>query len=119
MVNGFHWHLDGLDRQRFSALANLLSIRQGKQVELLPLDDVQPDSGGDRKLKMRFLDRFAELVSCEPGSEHVSCAMLREGEGGAEIWVARNDGIARYADTVFFLQFEGLMSEVRRSEEGE
>ena len=73
----------------------------------------------DGKRRNRFLDRFAELVSYQKAAEQVSCTMLREKEDYVEIWVSRNAGLNRVQDLNFFRQFERLMPDVCRNEEGE
>lgn len=81
--------------------------------------DVPADSTStERKLRIRFLDRFAELVSRDKGAEHVSCTMMRDTGAKVEIWVSRNTGVATADDERFFGDFERLMPNVKRSEEG-
>ena len=67
------------------------------------------------KLKARFLDRFAEIVSYERGAEHVSCTMLRESGDSVEIWVSRNSGVGGTADTAFLKDFSRVMEQVADS----
>jgi hypothetical protein len=121
MAHKFHWHLAGLDQQRFSALINLLSIRQGGQVEpkLSVAESDLPTPTASTKLKARFLDRFAELISCERGAEYVSSTMLRERDGSVEVWVSRNSGTGKLRDEAFFRDFERIMREARDREGGE
>jgi hypothetical protein len=123
MSHNFHWQLDGLDRSRFAALVNLLAMRQGGQMDSPVESDHsssadQESTSKERNLRIRFLDRFAELVSRGKGARLVSCTMLRETGGKVEIWVSRNSGFDLEEDSRFFGDFERLMPTVRHSEEG-
>ena len=123
MSHNFHWQLEGLNRSRFAALVNLVSMRQGGEMSPSAEEDTSndvdhPSTSPERKLRMRFLDRFAELVSRDKGPELMSCAMLRETGGKVEIWVSRNSGLDSEEDDRFFGDFERLMPNVRRSDEG-
>ncbi|KAI9849140.1 MAG: hypothetical protein M1837_005370 [Sclerophora amabilis] len=88
MTECFDWNQNGLDEARFVALTNLLSLRNGGQMETPELDQdedpVEEASDGEEafseadtehpcalaesgheELKTRFLDRLAEIVSRE------------------------------------------------------
>ena len=80
---------DGVDEIRFAALANLLSLRNGGQLEpqvesddcidafgqadSSDLDDADTNhpaqiaDSGHPRLKKHFLDRLSELLSCRKG----------------------------------------------------
>lgn len=106
---------DGVENIRFAALANLLSLRNGGQLEPQEeLDDCidafgQADDGdldnlddagtnhpaqiaysGHPLLKKHFLDRLSELHSRRKGGYDVVCSALREEEDGAQIQVTIN-----------------------------
>ncbi|KAG6328304.1 hypothetical protein ID866_10785 [Astraeus odoratus] len=97
--------------EQFISLVNLLSLRDGGQLGSRNGDDddevpeVSDDGihsgassvGGEDELKQHFLDRFAEVMSCNKGGKHVCCVALREsGDQHAEegvtvsLLVARN-----------------------------
>jgi hypothetical protein len=120
ILHSFHWQLDGLDKPKFELLVNMVSNYQGSGQ--LKLKSTSFGNRGpipkQRKLRMRFLDRFAELVSRDSRLEMVSCTMLREAEGTVKVWVSRNSGFDTEEDSKFFGEFERLMPNVQHSEEG-
>src|SRR5436190_14275156 len=104
MSNIFHWGLPDVDQGKFLALTDLLSLRNGGQLEPdfdEPTDDdsnvsdsdtARPERlsySGHERLKKKFLDRFAELVSCRKGRTHVCCAAMSEEQNVVRIWVSR------------------------------
>jgi len=133
MTEKFHWGLSGLNKPRFVALTNLLSLRNGGQLEPVddPLNEVPDQDGADNAststgdtnrpdilspsgyddLKRCFLDGFAELVACEKAATHVSCAIMQEEEDMTQIWVARNEGFQE-TDEAFFRKFELLWGQI-------
>jgi len=81
MSTRFTWNRDGIDKPLFVSLTNLLSLRNGGQLEA---QDAFADDASDATressrsaatthpatlaglgLKPRFLDRLAEVVSCK------------------------------------------------------
>ncbi|KAI9736765.1 MAG: hypothetical protein M1834_000969 [Cirrosporium novae-zelandiae] len=114
----FHWNLPGLDKPQFTAFVNLLSLRNGGQLdpssidEYDELDDLTDDNPRsmtgsivngqisfslDDGLRKRFLDRLGELLSCEKGARHVASAAMKEyeQEDKVEIWVTHNEPLEK------------------------
>lgn len=101
-----------VDSTRFAALSNLLSMRNGGQLELpVELDDfakwdeelddddiedadtnlpTQITGSENRDLKKRFLDRLGELLSRQKGGYDVVCCVMQEGESDVQIYVTKN-----------------------------
>jgi hypothetical protein len=117
MGETFDWNYPGLNWSHFHSLANLLSLRNGGQVEpaslsikLLEQDwDSNGDEDGDAlsedtrfahqisdsghaRLKRRFLDCLAEFAASKKGGKTVACSAMREAEDNVVIWIARNEG---------------------------
>jgi hypothetical protein len=121
------WNQDGLNKPLFVSLTNLLSMRNGGQLEAHDTcsDDATSDAGetsssaatthpatlSSPELKTRFLDRLAEVVSCKKGPTHVACAVMKEENTHVTIWVARNEGFVE-ADVTFLKTFQELMSKI-------
>ena len=97
----------------FNALANLLSLRNGGQVEpaSLPDDVLDDDSNKDwdaasvdttvplkiadsgyNKLKRKFLDCLAEFAANLKNGKTVACTAMKEAEDNVTVWIARNEG---------------------------
>ncbi|KAF2443258.1 hypothetical protein P171DRAFT_487209 [Karstenula rhodostoma CBS 690.94] len=106
MNETFNWNHPGLDWCHFHSLANLLSLRNGGQVETSSLSDTvlvedwSTDSGHG-KLKRKFLDCLAEFAANEKGGTAVACSALKEAEDNFVIWVARNEGFLEVDKPVF------------------
>jgi hypothetical protein len=103
------------DFRQLSALANLLLIREGDQLDpdatnnFEELGDLTDDASVDtirtdvlslaqnESLRKRFLDRIAELFAKDAGGLHVSCTAIRENEKEerVDVWIARNSGIIK------------------------
>jgi hypothetical protein len=112
MTESFHWSGSGLQKAQFHALANLLSLCNGGQVESASLpddileDDYEDDdsasldsatvqrlsNSGHDGLKKKFLDCLAEFAANKRGGKTVACTAMREFEDNVTIWIARNDG---------------------------
>lgn len=123
------WNQDGPNKPLFVSLTNLLSMRNGGQLEAHDTwsGDATGDSGSETssgaattvhpatlagpELKTRFLDRLAEVVSCEKGPTHVACAVMKEENTHVTIWVARNEGFVG-ADVTFLKTFQELMGKI-------
>jgi hypothetical protein len=126
MSQDFDWTYPGLDKSQFHALANLLSLRNGGQVEPSFWSDsvLEPDwnahdsedgcatsmdthlaqqisSSGHVPLKQRFLDCLAEFAANKKGGKAVTCSVMEEGEDSVIIWLARNDGFKDTEQSVF------------------
>lgn len=127
MNETFNWDHPGLDWDHFHSLANLLSLRNGGQVEALSLSDALLDEdwssdeedghdgipsehtvraqriadSGHEKLKRRFLDCLAEFAANKKGGTAVACTAMREAEDNVVIWVARNEGFQEVEKPVF------------------
>ena len=123
----FSWNQGGLNKPLFVSLTNLLSLRNGGQLDA---EDAFSDDSSDvteetsssaptshpatlsgQELKPRFLDRLAEVVSCKKGPTHVACTAMKEEINQVIIWVARNEGFVE-TDIVFFKRFEELMGKI-------
>jgi len=123
----FSWNQDGLNKPLFVSLTNILSLRNGGQLEAQDaFSDDATDATGETssstptthpatlagsELKPRFLDRLAEVVSCKKAPTHVACAVMKEENNQVTIWVARNDGFVE-TDIIFFKRFEELMGKI-------
>lgn len=119
MPETFDWNYPGLNWSHFYSLANLLSLRNGGQVEPASLSvklleeewDSNDGEGGDAlsedtrlahqisdsghaRLKRRFLDCLAEFTANKKGGRAVACSAMREAEDNVVIWIARNEGFA-------------------------
>lgn len=103
---------DGVDKVQFAALANLLSLRNGGQLEpqvelddcvetfrqadISDLDDADTNhpaqiaDSGHPRLKKHFLDRLSELLSRRKGGYDVVCSVMREREDDVQINVTKN-----------------------------
>ena len=113
MSESFDWKFSEFGRTHFNALANLLSLRNGGQVEpaSLPYEvlDADPNddwdaasvdtrkaheishSGHDR-LKRKFLDCLAEFAANMKNGKTVACSAMKEAEDNVTVWIARNEG---------------------------
>ncbi|KAF2498689.1 hypothetical protein BU16DRAFT_481792 [Lophium mytilinum] len=122
MSETFHWSLPGLDRAHFTALANLLSLRNGGQVEDAPLpadlleehDEDESDvasvrtakadqiaySGHDG-LKRKFLDCLAEFAANKKGGRTVATTAMKESEDSVTLWISRNEGFPELDRSVY------------------
>lgn len=109
----FTWASQGLDQARFQALAKLLRLRSGGQIEEpedsihyldieLERKDVSDNDSttttvihdtGQTRLKRAFLDRLAEVVSEVKGGPDVSASLMIEWTDKVDILVAKNTGI--------------------------
>ena len=113
MSESFNWNLPGFSRTHFNALANLLSLRNGGQVEPASLpDDVleedcnddwdaasvdtskahQISDSGHNRLKRKFLDCLAEFAANMNSGKAVTCTAMKESEDNVTVWIARNEG---------------------------
>jgi hypothetical protein len=130
MTESFDWNLPGLDRPLFTALANLLALRNGGQVEpaSLPDDDLEGNDSGEEsdtgsidtsrpqrisksrhgRVKRKFLDSLAELAANKKGGHSVACSAMREEEDSVTVWIARNEGFQK-ADELFFQKLSDLL----------
>ncbi|KAJ4000321.1 hypothetical protein F5050DRAFT_1839842 [Lentinula boryana] len=107
MASSFTWETQKL--RVFNALINLLSLRNGRQLELKCVNQSAPFvNDPHRQIKQRFLDRFAEVISNQRGAEHVACTIMRESGDHVVIWVARNGGF-RVKDISFLEKFSAEM----------
>ncbi|KAJ3735073.1 hypothetical protein DFJ43DRAFT_71172 [Lentinula guzmanii] len=107
MASSFTWDTQRL--RAFNALINLLSLRNGRQLELKCVNQSVPFINDSyHRIKQRFLDRFAEVVSNRRGGEHVACTIMRESGDHVVIWVARNGGFSR-KDISFLKEFSAEM----------
>ncbi|CZR61330.1 uncharacterized protein PAC_11226 [Phialocephala subalpina] len=117
MSENFEWVCagSGLIKSEFHALANLLSLRNGGQVEpasLLvdpPEDEGEADDdnasmdwatvqqlsdSGYQKPKKKFLDCLAEFAANKRGGKSVACTAMKELEDSVAIWISRNTGFS-------------------------
>jgi hypothetical protein len=137
MTDQFHWELEGLNEAHFAALASLLSLRNGGQLEPETVDDsIDADADADadadediehisvcdatedllaeasctpEQLKTQFLDRLAEVISTRKGGYYVASVAMREMERRTTIFVALNSPF-RSEDTKFFRTIEKCLS---------
>ncbi|KAI0484026.1 hypothetical protein GGR56DRAFT_611966 [Xylariaceae sp. FL0804] len=124
------WSLEGNDRSRFRAYATLLHLRnngqiQGHQSRPAEDDSLEEDAFDDsgttspdiltffdeKSLKDGFLDRIAEIASRAKGGQHVTASVMREGQGGVELMIARNEGF-KHDDAQFFGDIESFMCQL-------
>ena len=128
MSESFDWNYPGLNSSHFHSLANLLSLRNGGQVEPSSLsdritvleEDWDPDESGDgdapsmdtrfahqisdsghERLKRRFLDCLAEVAANKKGGTAVACSAMKEAEDNVAIWITRNEGFSDVDKLVF------------------
>ncbi|OCK75458.1 hypothetical protein K432DRAFT_429412, partial [Lepidopterella palustris CBS 459.81] len=113
MSESFDWNFPGLSRTHFNALANLLSLRNGGQVEPASLPDEvldedcnddwdaasvdtrnahQISDSGYNRLKRKFLDCLAEFAANKQSGKTVTCTAMKEAEDNVTFWIARNGG---------------------------
>jgi hypothetical protein len=114
MGERFDWNYPGLNKTHFNALGNLLSLRNGGQVEpaWLPdemLEEVpeeddwdaasvdtrkahQISDSGHNRLKRKFLDCLAEFAANRKNGKTVACTAMKEAEDNVTLWIARNEG---------------------------
>lgn len=118
MGERFGFKDSGLIWSHFHSLANLLSLRNGGQIEpasssIEPLDgewDSNDNGYSDtssedtrcahisdaadeaERLKRRFLDCLAEFAANKKGGKAVACSAMRECEDNVSIWITRNEG---------------------------
>ncbi|KAL3423505.1 hypothetical protein PVAG01_05252 [Phlyctema vagabunda] len=140
MTENFSWDLPGLDGPQFIALASLLTLRNGGQIEpaSLPDNDLEANSSGDESdtgsldtlrpqrisksghgiLKRKFLDALAELAANKKGGRFVACSAMREEEDSVTIWIARNEGFQQ-VDEVFFQRLRELLQLVGSNQDQE
>lgn len=137
MSERFDWNHPGLNRAHFNALCNLLSLRNGGQVEpvwlpdrdeVLEEDDWDVDaasvdtrnahqisnSGHDR-LKKKFLDCLAEFAANRKNGKTVTCTAMKEAEDNVTLWIARNEGFPDQ-DKPLFNNLSELLSRLSCSE---
>ncbi|KAI4657951.1 uncharacterized protein J4E78_006341 [Alternaria triticimaculans] len=118
-MENFDWSRSDLNRTHFHSLANLLSLRNGGQVEPTVKFDTEPEldlevndeedwesrsvntalanqisESGHGKLKRRFLDAVAGFAANKKGGTAVACSAMKEAENDVVIWLARNDGFS-------------------------
>jgi hypothetical protein len=121
MTEVFSWDCPGLNWAQFHSLANLLSLRNGGQVEPTAKFDTEPElysenhheehedpisldtvladrisDSGHGRLKKRFLDAVAGFAANKKGGTAVACSAMKEAEDDVVIWLARNDGFSNY-----------------------
>lgn len=113
MSESFDWNFSGFSKTHFNALANLLSLRNGGQVEPASLPDdlleedcnddwdaASVDTGkahqisdsGHNRLKRKFLDCLAEFAANMKSGKTVTCTAMKEAEDDVTVWIARNEG---------------------------
>ncbi|KAI4933930.1 uncharacterized protein J4E92_003600 [Alternaria infectoria] len=122
----FDWKRADLNWIHFHSLANLLSLRNGGQVEPTVKFDTEPEldlgvddeededsrsvntalanqisESGHGKLKKRFLDAVAGFAANKKGGTAVACSAMKEAENDVVIWLARNDGFSNGDRPVF------------------
>lgn len=126
MNKHFSWNRSGLNQKSFVALTNLLSLRDGGQIEEHSNSDDAANNGGPTTavgsgsrpakygngtpissmdvLKREFLDQLAQLASKKKGGKFVACAAMRETDNKTLIWITRNDGflLEEEQDKIFF-----------------
>lgn len=122
MSESFDWSFSEFGRTHFTALANLLSLRNGGQAEPASLPDgvleADPnddwdaasvdtrkvhqisDSGHDR-LKRKFLDCLAEFATNMRSGKTVACTAMKEAEDNVTVWIARNEGFPDQEKSLF------------------
>lgn len=139
MSESFTWNHPDLNYTSFHALANLLSLRNGGQVEpasyleeatkndcddewgTASVDtrraDKISDSGHDR-LRRKFLDCLAEFAANRKDARSVACTAMKENEDSVTLWIARNEGFSKVEEPVFDRLGE-LLSGSSYSKDGE
>lgn len=139
-VDDFSWSLPGLNQRQFIALANLLALRSGGQVEpafvhdrdqdedelndnddASSIDTSQPcqiSNSGFNNLRTKFLDCLAELAANETGGRTVARSSMEEDEDGVVIWITRNEGFLS-SDYSFFANLSLLLSGLSCNDNGE
>ncbi|KAI6137199.1 hypothetical protein F5141DRAFT_1209527 [Pisolithus sp. B1] len=107
--------------EQFISLVNLLSLRNGGQLQPSIREEHQDDVCADTKFKQRFLDRFAEMMSRDKGGKCVSCVALRESRDEhftedvkTSLIVARNVDF-NIVDEKFRSKLERLLSAIAAS----
>lgn len=125
-MENFDWSRPDLNRTHFHSLANLLSLRNGGQVEPTARFDTEPEldlevddeededsrsvntalanqisDSGHGKLKKRFLDAVAGFAANKKGGTAVACSAMEEAENDVVVWLARNDGFSNGDRPVF------------------
>ena len=123
MPENFSWSLSGLNKQHFTAFANLPALRNGGQVEpaslrdeLLDQDNLDDDSdagsldtnrpqkisdSGYDELKRKFLDCLAEFAANQKGGKSVACSAMREAKESVTLWITRDEGFRPTEKSVF------------------
>ncbi|KAJ4485196.1 hypothetical protein J3R30DRAFT_3813504 [Lentinula aciculospora] len=124
MSSRFTWDAPGLNKGQFIALTNLLSLRNGRQLQppseqasefgndfpqSNPRVKQRTDSSPEDDLKQRFLDRLAEVISKDKRVEYVACTTMKEYQDHVKVWVACNDGLDEN-DKAFLCSFSAKMS---------
>ena len=115
------------DHRDLDALINLLKLRAGEQMysqepsidsqfnndendsddELGDADSLAPNlisSTGLDRLKYKFLDRLAELISRKKGGKFVRCSVLHEGENKFNVLISSNNDF-NHIDSELFQRF--------------
>ncbi|KAI6099387.1 hypothetical protein EDD17DRAFT_234075 [Pisolithus thermaeus] len=107
--------------EQFISLVNLLSLRNGGQLQPSIREEHQDDIPCDDKFKQRFLDKFAEMMSRDKGGKYVCCVALRESGDNrltedikTSLIVARNVDFNN-VDEKFRSKLEGLLSAIAAS----
>lgn len=130
MSETFDWNFSEFGRTHFNALANLLSLRNGGQVEPASFpDDVleedfnddwdaasvdtrkadQISDSGHNRLKRKFLDCLAEFAANRKSGKTVACTAMKEAEDNVTVWIARNEGFPD-EDKPLFNKLSALLS---------
>lgn len=106
--------------EQFISLVNLLSLRNGRQLQPSIKEERQDDIYED-KFKQRFLDRFAKMMSRDKGGKYVCCVALRESGGKdlakdvkTSLIVTRNVNFNN-VDEIFRSRLERLLSAIDRT----
>ncbi|OCL03033.1 hypothetical protein AOQ84DRAFT_420660 [Glonium stellatum] len=137
MSESFNWNLPGLSRTQFHAFTNLLSLRNGGQVEpaTLPEGVLEEDYNDDRnaagvdtrnahqisdsghnRLKREFLDCLAEFAANKKSGKTVACTAMKEAEDNVKFWIARNEGFPDQ-EKLLFSQLSELLSSLSYSKD--
>ncbi|KAI5992173.1 hypothetical protein EDD15DRAFT_2577266 [Pisolithus albus] len=103
--------------EQFISLVNLLSLRNGRQLQPSIEEERQNDTRED-KFKQRFLDKFAEMMSRDKGGKYVCCVALRESgrkdlaeDFKTSLIVTRNVNFSN-EDEIFRSRLERLLSAI-------
>lgn len=136
MSESFDWNFSGFGRTHFNAFANLLSLRNGGQVESvsLPDDGLEADfnddwdaasvnttkahqisDSGHNRLKRKFLDCLAEFAANTKNGKTVACTAMKEAEDNVTVWIARNEGFPDQ-EKPLFSRLSALLSSLSCSE---